>query len=291
MTTSIVNIYFLQNILERIDYSKFNTGTAQPKLNAQILKNINIKFPNSIEQQKIGKILNLINKIIALQQRKLEQLKLLKKAMLQQLFTDNKIPILRFKGFSSVWEQRKLGEITKRITRRNSELESTLPLTISAHYGLVDQRTFFDKQVASKRLESYLLLKNGEFAYNKSYSKDYPFGAIKRLNKYSSGVLSTLYIAFTPVNIDTDYLEQYYDSTKWYSEIYKRATEGARNHGLLNISPNDFFDSVLKIPQNKVEQYKVAECLKLISKCITLQQQNINRLEQMKKFLLQNMFI
>ena len=183
-----------------------------------------------------------------------------------------------------------MGDITKRISRKNLNLDSTLPLTISAQYGLVDQRKFFDKQIASKKLENYLLLKNGEFAYNKSYSKDYPFGAIKRLNNYKLGVLSTLYIAFKPVSINTDYLEEYFDSTKWYKEIYKRATEGATNHGLLNISPQDFFELNLSIPNNRIEQERISKILKLLSLVITLQQRKLNDLNSMKSALLQDVF-
>ena len=103
------------------------------------------------------------------------------------------------------WEQRKLGEISKRVTRKNSNLESTLPLTISAQYGLVDQITFFNKQIASKDMSGYYLIKKGEFAYNKSYSKDAPWGAVKRLDNYDKGVLSSLYIVFKlSSNIDSD---------------------------------------------------------------------------------------
>lgn len=203
---------------------------------------------------------------------------------------DKRVPALRFKGFTDEWEQRKLGDITKRISRKNLNLDSTLPLTISAQYGLVDQRKFFDKQIASKKLENYLLLKNGEFAYNKSYSKDYPFGAIKRLNNYKLGVLSTLYIAFKPVSINTDYLEEYFDSTKWYKEIYKRATEGARNHGLLNISPQDFFELNLSIPNNRIEQERISKILKLLSLVITLQQRKLEQLKTIKQELIKRVF-
>lgn len=183
-----------------------------------------------------------------------------------------------------------MGDITKRISRKNLNLDSTLPLTISAQYGLVDQRKFFDKQIASKKLENYLLLKNGEFAYNKSYSKDYPFGAIKRLNNYKLGVLSTLYIAFKPVSINTDYLEEYFDSTKWYKEIYKRATEGARNHRLLNISPQDFFELNLSIPNNRIEQERISKILKLLSLVITLQQRKLEQLKTIKQELIKRVF-
>lgn len=181
-------------------------------------------------------------------------------------------------------------EITQRIIRKNTNLTSTLPLTISAQYGLVDQRIYFEKQIASKKLETYLLLKQGEFAYNKSYSKDYPFGTIKRLNNYPMGVLSTLYIAFKPTLTDTNFLEQYFDSSKWYKEIYKRATEGARNHGLLNISPQDFFEIIINQPKNKREQKKISKILKLISLLISLQQRKLKDIQLLKKAYLKAIF-
>ena len=141
-----------------------------------------------------------------------------------------KSPQLRFEGFTDDWEQRKLKDIVNRVTRKNKNLESTLPLTISAQYGLVDQITFFNKQIASKDMSGYYLLQKGEFAYNKSYSKDFPWGAIKRLNMYDEGVLSTLYIAFLPFKVNSDFLVSYYETDGWHKEVAIRAAEGARNH-------------------------------------------------------------
>lgn len=201
-----------------------------------------------------------------------------------------KTPNLRFKGFTDDWEQRKLGEISERILRKNSDLQSLLPLTISAQDGLVDQTIYFNKQVASKQLKNYLLLYNGDFAYNKSYSVGYPYGAIKRLDKYKQGVLSTLYIAFKPTNINSDFLQHYYDTDKWYREIYRNAAEGARNHGLLNISANDFFNSKLITPSDNDEQLKIAKIINVFNRLITLQQRKLDLLKQLKKGLLQKMF-
>lgn len=104
------------------------------------------------------------------------------------------IPRIRFSEYFNVWKICKLKEISERITKKNSELESSLPLTISAQYGLVDQITYFNKRIASKNITNYYLLEKGDFAYNKSYSKDYPWGVVKRLDGYDKGVLSTLYI-------------------------------------------------------------------------------------------------
>ena len=145
----------------------------------------------------------------------------------------------------NLWEQRKLNEVATRVLRKNKNLISKRPLTISAQYGLIDQQAFFNKQVASSNLENYLLLEKGEFAYNKSYSDGFPYGTIKKLNLYDNGAVSTLYIAFKAnADINSDFLENLFSSNKWNNEVYKIAAEGARNHGLLNISPDDFFNMV-----------------------------------------------
>ncbi|WP_404975467.1 restriction endonuclease subunit S [Weissella paramesenteroides] len=177
-----------------------------------------------------------------------------------------------FQYFIDTWEKRKLGELTKRVTRKNINNESTLPLTISAQYGLIDQNIFFDKQVASKDVSSYFLIKNGEFAYNKSYSNGYPLGAIKRLDRYPNGVLSTLYIIFKPISVSSQFLVSYFDSTHWYKEVAKNAAEGARNHGLLNISPSDFFNMVQTIPNNFEEQNKVGIFFETLDNIIAVNQ-------------------
>ncbi|MCC4335051.1 restriction endonuclease subunit S [Limosilactobacillus reuteri] len=289
------NFIFDTTLLPRYHYFVQVTSmrSGQPGINAKEYQKYIIYAPSENEQNKISDLILTIQKLIDLQQRKLEQLKQLKKAMLQQLFVDknSKQPNLRFKNFNSDWKQRKLKNISKRILRKNSDLQSLLPLTISAQDGLVDQTLYFNKQVASKQLKNYLLLYNGDFAYNKSYSVGYPYGAIKRLDKYKQGVLSTLYIAFKPTNINSDFLQHYYDTDKWYREIYRNAAEGARNHGLLNISTNDFFNSKLVTPSDNDEQLKIAKIINLFNHLITLRQNKLTQLTTLKKYLLQNLFI
>ena len=201
-----------------------------------------------------------------------------------------KQPSYRFAGYTESWVEKKLGEIVERITRKNKNLESDLPLTISAQYGLIDQETFFNKKVASKDVSGYYLLKKGEFAYNKSYSSDYPWGAVKRLDNYEMGVLSTLYIVFRPNSIDSDFLAVYYDSPKWYKEVSMRAAEGARNHGLLNISPQDFFDTELIFPVNQSEQTAIGSFFQDIDQLISLQQRKLEVLKEQKKTYLKLLF-
>ena len=165
--------------------------------------------------------------------------------------------------------------MAERIIRKNEKLESTLPLTISAQYGLIDQNEFFDKRIASKDVRGYYLIKKGEFAYNKSTSVDAPLGAIKRLDKYKNGVLSTLYILFKIIDdtsTSSDYLVTYYVTDLWHRGIQSIAAEGARNHGLLNIAPNDFFETMLSIPLNISEQKKVGDFFISLDHLITLHQ-------------------
>lgn len=198
---------------------------------------------------------------------------------------------MRF-DFNDSYEQIKLEEIVQRITRKNKFNTSNLPLTISAQYGLIDQITFFNKSVASKDLSGYYLINNGEFAYNKSYSNDYPWGAIKRLDNYDKGCLSTLYICFKIIDnkkIFSDYLVHYFESPKWHKQISDIAGEGARNHGLLNIAVNDFFLTKHMFPKFQ-EQTKIADFLNKLERRIETQFKIINNLESQKKYLIKNIF-
>ena len=206
---------------------------------------------------------------------------------------NGKKPALRFKGFTDPWEQRKLGDAFERVVRKNTNNESRLPLTISAQDGLVDQITYFNNRVASRDVSNYYLVYNGEFAYNKSTSDGYPFGAVKRLDWYEKGVLSTLYIVFAlkhPEKDDSDFMTVFYDTDRWHRGVAERAAEGARNHGLLNISADDFFDIDTTMPEDKVEQEKIGRLLKKLDTLITLHQRKYEKLVNIKKSMLDKMF-
>ena len=168
-----------------------------------------------------------------------------------------------------------MGELVDRVVRKNTNNESTLPLTISAQYGLVDQITYFNNRVASRDVSNYYLVLNGEFAYNKSTSDGYPFGAVKRLDLYEKGVLSTLYIVFSPKKeqqVDSDFLTVFFDTDRWHKGVAERAAEGARNHGLLNISAEDFFDIDLSVPKDVAEQKQIGAFIRQLDNLITLHQ-------------------
>ena len=139
-------------------------------------------------------------------------------------------------------------------------------------------------------MSGYYLLKNGEYAYNKSYSVGYDFGSIKRLDRYDMGALSTLYICFALKKHDSDFIKAYFDSLKWYREIYMISAEGARNHGLLNVPTNEFFDTKHYIPQNITEQRKIADFLIILDRRITAQQSLVDNLKKYKRGVMQSIF-
>ena len=252
-----------------------------------------VSLPESqAEQQTIGAFFSRLDSLITLHQRKYDKLVILKKSMLEKMFPKDgeSVPEIRFAGFTDPWEQRKLEDIANRVTRKN-EGESDLPLTISSQYGLVDQRTFFNNQVASKDMSGYYLLRKGEFAYNKSTSGDSPWGAVKRLVRYEKGCVSTLYICFGLDGADPDFLVTYYETDRWYKAVQMIAAEGARNHGLLNIAPNDFFDTALILPPSREEQELIGLFFARLDNLITLHQRKLELLQNIKKSLLDKMFV
>ena len=250
-----------------------SSGSKMPRADWNLISSSEFMLPPSKEEQsKIGGYFDELDHLITLHQCKCRVLPKL-------LYND--------------WEQRKLEDLVDRVTRKNQDLVSELPLTISAQYGLIDQNEFFDKRVASKDVSGYYLIENGEFAYNKSTSTDAPWGAVKRLDRYENGVLSTLYIVFgikknNPV--DSDFLVSYYSTNLWHKGIHEIAAEGARNHGLLNIAPADFFETELTIPQDIEEQKKIGKYFEELERLITLHQRKCEETKKLKKYMLQKMF-
>ena len=300
--TGIADSDFLGRRLIRKDFInemvKWRQGViyGQWRIHESDFIKIEVTVPTVEEQYKLGLLLDNLDTLITLHQRKYEKLLNIKKSMLDKMFPQNgvSVPEIRFKGFTDPWEQRKLGDAFERVVRKNTNNESRLPLTISAQDGLVDQITYFNNRVASRDVSNYYLVYNGEFAYNKSTSDGYPFGAVKRLDWYEKGVLSTLYIVFAlkhPEKDDSDFMTVFYDTDRWHRGVAERAAEGARNHGLLNISADDFFDIDTTMPEDKVEQEKIGRLLKKLDTLITLHQRKLEKLQNIKKSCLEKMFV
>ena len=258
-------------------------------LNGKITKPVTI-----CEQQAICIYFDKVDELISTASSRLASLKQVKEASLQAMFPQKgeTVPKIRFKGFEGEWEDVKLSSFAKRIKRRNSCMESTLALTIASALGLVSQNDYFNNSVVGANIRNYYLLKRGEFAYNKSYSNGYPFGSVKRLDRYEQGILSTLYIVFTiDDSISSDYLTHFFDTTLWHKDVAESAAEGARNHGLLNISAEDFLDIAIWKPRSIEEQQHIASYFTSLDKQIALQTQRLEKLRQIKAACLDKMFV
>ena len=266
-------------------YNRVSTGSLVEKQRvhfSQFLEFV-LPLPSINERAKIAAILTTQDKVIELKEKRLAEKQRQKKYLMQQLLTGKK----RLPWFSGEWKANRLRNITTRHTKRNT-IGNTNVLTISAQYGLINQAEFFNKAVASDDKSNYFLLEKGDFAYNKSYSNGYPFGAIKRLTRYEAGIVSPLYICFRikEESVSGEYLEQYFEAGLMNHEIQAFAQEGARNHGLLNIAVDDFFNSKILLPSPE-EQTAIAEVLSTSDCEIELLRQDIEQEKQKKKALMQ----
>ena len=280
-------VFLLSQIVQKRFYERWGTMVANGGRKARrISEDDFLSFPIAVprieEQRKIAAILTAQDKVIELKERLLTEKQRQKAYLMQQLLTGKK----RLPGFSGAWKANRLRDIATRHTKRNNT-GNTNVLTISAQYGLINQAEFFDKAVASDDKSNYFLLEKGDFAYNKSYSNGYPFGAIKRLTRYEVGIVSPLYICFRikEGSVSGEYLEQYFEAGLMNHEIQAFAQEGARNHGLLNIAVDDFFNSKILLPSPE-EQTAIAEVFSAANREIELLQQDIGQEKQRKKALM-----
>lgn len=274
-------LFALQNAYNAIRKLS-NTGN-QENLNADIIKTYALLWAPILEQQMIAEILTTQDKVIELKEKILAEKQRQKKYLMQQLLTGEK----RLPGFGTKWSKVRLHNIARRIVCKN-DVQNRNVLTISAQHGLISQTEFFYKTIASDDKSNYILLHRNDFAYNKSYSNGYPYGAIKRLTMYDTGIVSPLYICFQVKreHVSIDYMEHFFEAGLMNHEIQAFAQEGARNHGLLNIATNDFFNSNVILPPIE-EQKAIAKILTLADQEIELLQKDIDLEKRMKKALMQ----
>ena len=281
----------------RFIYENGDSGVRHDRVSIKddLFLQLPVSYPTKEEQCKITSLLLLLDERIATQRRLIEDLEKLKSSIIEKVYCSpiENHPRLRInKKYGENWPIYELGNICTRITTKNINNEVNRVLTIAAQYGLIDQCLFFNKVVASENLSNYYLLNKGDFAYNKSYSGDYIWGAVKRLDKYDSGVLSPLYICFRPNNelVDSDYLLFYFESKKWHKGISEIVVEGARNHGLLNISVKDFFNMHIPLPSID-EQKELATMIRTVQLKIEHDRTILQRYEQQRSYILKEMFI
>ena len=268
------------NGVRKKDIARIAHGVSIVHLHGNALSHITVNYPSRSEQEKISSLLSLIDQRIAIQNKVIKDLISLEKEIVHHVF----------KTLKTAFQP--LSMISERVATRNDDSLCNNVLTISAREGLISQLDFFNKSVASQNLSNYILLKKGDFAYNKSYSTDHPWGAIKHLELYEEGVLSPLYICFRPIksSVNTDYLQLYFETDLWHKHVSDISVEGARNHGLLNMAVGDFMSMPVPVPEIEIQNGIVHSL-----KCFRIKKINEMKyrefLLQQKTYLLSHLFI
>lgn len=262
---------------------QLNQGTSINGITRDVLRTVIIPIPPLPEQCAIVACLSSWDNAILKVQALLAQKELRKKWLMQNLLTGKK----RLKGFEGEWKTLNMENVFDRVARKNLENNTNI-VTISAQRGFVSQTDFFNKSIASEITDNYFLVEKGEFCYNKSYSNGYPWGATKRLNDFEKAVVTTLYICFSNKDKKTncgDFFEQFFEANLLDKGLTKIAHEGGRAHGLLNVTPSDFFSLKITVP-NFQEQTAIANVLQIADKEIQLLKTKVEKLKEQKKGLM-----
>lgn len=272
-------------------YKAFAAGSTVNNLNKELVGNTLVSVPTLEEQVKLGEYFSRIDHLITLHQRKCEETKKLKKYMLQKMFPKDgeSVPEIRFSGFTNAWEQRKLNEIAKKVTEKNKDNLYDEPLTNSAEQGIISQKDYFDREVVNEEnLDGYYVVQDNDFVYNPRVSVTAPVGPINRNKLGRNGVMSPLYTVFRTHDIDTCYLEYYFKTTSWHRFMKLNGDSGAR-FDRFSIASSLFMEMPIPYPCMD-EQERIGEYFQYLDNLITLHQRKCEELQNMKKFMLQNMF-
>ena len=268
-------------------------GSDQPFISTSKLDKWQMMIPKDIEEQhKIGEYFSNLDNLITLHQRKCDEMKKMKKFMLQKMFPKNgqKNLEIRFDGFTDDWEQRKLGEVVEKVTTKNNDTQYIETFTNSAELGIMSQREYFDHDVSNiENISGYYIVENDAFVYNPRISTSAPVGPINRNKLGRTGVMSPLYTVFKVNGIDSEYLEWYFKSTGWHSFMKFNGDSGARSDRF-SIKDSVFFEMPIPTPDID-EQEKIGEYFSSLDHLITLHQRKVENLKNLKKYMLQNMFV
>ena len=260
------NKFLVQYLSSQAYFDDVNTclaGGTRQRISRGNLANFNVPIPvKKSEQDAIGMFFGYLDNLITLHQRKCI------------FFTGRAgrlISTVNKKRITSSWEQRKLSEITDKVTEKNAGLQYVETFTNSAEFGIISQRDFFDHDIAKLgSLDGYYIVKTEDFVYNPRISTSAPVGPINRNKLGRTGVMSPLYTVFRPHDIDTTYLEYFFKCGYWHSFMNFNGDSGARSDRF-SIRDNVFFQMPIPIPDID-EQRKIGELLTCLDNLITLHQ-------------------
>ncbi|KAB7260005.1 restriction endonuclease subunit S [Bifidobacterium longum] len=284
---------FLAHLLGCMDLGRYSGQSAQPGLAVGVLKEVETTVPSKAEQQAIGSFFSRLDSLITLHQRKYDKLVIFKKSMLEKMFPKDgeSVPEIRFAGFTDPWEQRKLGEIADKVTEKNLDGNITEVLTNSAEYGVINQTEFFDHAVAKEsNIAGYYVIAPGDFVYNPRISATAPVGPIRRNTLGIHGVMSPLYTVFRLTDaVDGTYLSHFFKTNGWHGFMKLEGNSGARSDRF-SIGDATFFEMPIPVPSSS-EQHAIGSFFSRLDDLITLHQRKLELLQNIKKSLLDKMFV
>lgn len=288
------DLSFLYDVFQKIDWKKKDESTGVPSLSKTTINTIEVNVPTFQEQKIIGNFFANLDNLITLHQRKLELLKETKKGMLQKLFpkVGFNVPEIRFAGFADAWEQRKLSELLFPADERNNLGKYTQDDVLAASLGtdLVKKHIFFGLRSTEESVKNYRVVNSGDVIYTKSPIKGFPNGII-RTNKGLAGIVPSLYCVYHSIpSINSSIIQSYFeDIGRLDIYLYPLVNIGARNN--VNITDFGFLEGTICIPQDIDEQNKIVAFLNHLTNLITLHQRELDLLKDLKKSMLQQMFI
>ena len=287
-------IYRLIQTQQFDDIANQSTGSKMPRADWNLVSNTEFAIPTSqVEQTKIGGYFFTLDNLITLHQRKCDETKELKKYMLQKMFPKNgeKNPEIRFEGFTDDWEQRKLIDYLDVSNEKNKkgDYKKTDVLSVSGEVGIVNQIEFQGRSFAGVSVENYGIVNEGDVVYTKSPLKANPYGIIKT-NKGKAGIVSTLYAVYKPKeNTDSDFVQIYFElDSRMNSYMHPLVNKGAKND--MKVSDENALKGTVTFPKIN-EQKAISNFITELDHLITLHQRKCEKLKELKKFMLQNMFV
>lgn len=267
-------------------------GGTRTRLYYKDLSNFKPLCPEFDEQRNIAEFLDGITSIISYHQSKLEKLQSLKASMLEKMFPKNDadVPEVRFNGFVEKWSTIELAQIADKVNTKNVQNDVTETFTNSAEHGIISQRDFFDHDISkAEKINGYYIVENDDFVYNPRISVTAPCGPINCNRLGRTGVMSPLYTVFRTHDINTLFLEWYFKSSHWYGYMRFNGDSGARSDRF-SIKSDLFFKMPIPIPSME-EQFKIGQALQTLNENIKLNLQELDKLQSIKRALLEKMFV
>ena len=295
--TEILNSYYMAYML-RSDATRKNIiylaqGISRYNISKNRVMDIEVPITTLHEQDTIGSYFDKLDHLITLHQRKLNKLKKVKKSMLEKMFPQNgeMEPQIRFCGFNSTWEQRKLGEYLDVSNQKNQRgvYDKKDVLSVSGNFGIVNQIEFQGRSFAGVSVANYGVVETGDVVYTKSPLKSNPYGIIKA-NKGKAGIVSTLYAVYKPNdNADSTFIQTYFEQdTRMNNYMHPLVNKGAKND--MKVSAENALKG--EVIFSKIEEQKqISVFFERLDNLITLHQRKLEKLKKIKKAMLEKMFV